>query len=53
MPAQGFQDTYLALDESVRATITREEWAWLSDAEKQEFVSGETTPPDDAEDGPE
>ena len=53
MPALGFQDTYLALDDSIRAEITREEWAWLSDAEKRELMDGATTPPDDAEDGPE
>ena len=53
MPALGFQDTYLALPESVRAEISREEWAWLPDAEKHDLLYGATMPPDDAEDGAE
>lgn len=53
MPALGFQDRYLALDESVRGTITLSEFSWLSNAQKDDLEHGATTPDDDAEDGPE
>lgn len=53
MPVLGFQDTYLDLPEAIRAEVSLHEWAWLSNAEKQEFLHGSTTPPEDAEDGPE
>lgn len=41
---------YDALPEVVQQNVSRTEYAWLSDREKNELVTGFTLPPEDIED---
>lgn len=50
MPHHGI-DQYDNLPEIIRESLTRKEYAWMTDAQKQNLVQEMTEPDDDAEDG--
>lgn len=49
MPTVGFSN-YYRLPDDLKAEYTRDEWAWLSDQEKQRLLAEQGWPEDDSED---